>query len=332
MPNNSQYLSDLFYRSFELDRATVDPDKRTVALAFSSETPVERWFGKEILLHGQKNVDLTRLRAMGSALMNHNPSEIVGRITSPKIIDKRGHATLVFDDDDDGNRAMNKVVSGSLKGVSVGYLVETFRNVERDETYNGIEGPAYIATRWVPYEISLTPIPADASVGVGRAMTRSLDGITIEPLDRAQEDDDMKRDEVLQLIREELPGLFRDEMTGAVTDIVNTVMTDQNKPKIRVTPEELNDLSGKAAAISPEAKVRVLDMVNEGRTAVEISNELLALATNPDAKNRGQGGDGRNDKEPAGTGRDPRTPITSFDQVDDDMFVRGLSKPNQFVH
>ena len=327
MRNENIYLSELFYRSFELDRATVNKEERSVDLSFSSETPIDRWFGKEILLHGEKNVDLSRLKTMGSALMNHDPSLILGRIMSPRIEKKRGHATLMFDDDEDGNKALAKVESGSLRGVSVGYMVQKFREVQEDETYKGIEGPAYIATLWMPYEISLTPIPADATVGVGRAMTRSLDGIEIEiePLTIRQEDEDMKRDEVLQLIREELPGM--------ISDSVTTALADQNRPQIRVKPEELRDLLGKAGAIGVEAKARVAELVDEGRTAVEISNELLTLATDPDARNRGQLGDGREKgRKQDLTGNEPRPAITSFAQIEDAMFFRGLTNPNSFVN
>ena len=329
MRNESVYLSELFYRSFELDRATINKEDRSIDLSFSSETPVERWFGKEILLHGAKNVDLTRLKTMGSALMNHDPSFILGRITSPRIEDKRGKATLIFDEDEDGNKALTKVESGSLRGVSVGYTVQKFRDVQEDETYDGIEGPAYIATKWTPYEISLTPIPADASVGVGRAMTRSLDGIDIEPLTIRQEEDDMKRDEVLQLIREELPGMFQKEMAGMISDSVREVLADQTRPQIRVKPEELRDLLGKAGAIGVEAKARVAELVDEGRTAVEITNELLTLATDPDARNRGNIGDGRKKQN---VDENLRQPITSFDQIEDAMFFRGLTNPNSFVN
>lgn len=328
MNNKSIYLSELFYRSFELDRAALNKEERSVPLAFSSETPLERWFGKEILLHGAKNVDLTRLKTMGSALLNHDPGFILGRISSPRIEDKRGHATLVFDDDEDGNKGMGKVESGSLRGVSVGYMVEKFREVQKDESYNGIEGPALIATRWTPYEISLTPIPADASVGVGRAMTRSLDGIDIEPLTTRQEDDDMKRDEVLQLIREELPGMFKEEITGLIGDAVTTAMDDRDRPQIRVTPDEFRDLLGKAGAINVEAKARVAELMDEGRTAVEISNELLTLATAPDARNNGQMGNGRG--KPTAD-RDLRKPVTSFGQIEDAVFFRGLTNPSSIL-
>ena len=38
-------------RSFNLDRDAIDEDSRTVNLSFSSDMPVERWFGMEVLDH-----------------------------------------------------------------------------------------------------------------------------------------------------------------------------------------------------------------------------------------------------------------------------------------
>ncbi len=74
---------ELFYRSFELDRAQVDEKTRTVPVSFSSETPVPRWFGSEYLLHGKNNVGLSRLKSMGSVLLNHNPGVIIGPLSKP---------------------------------------------------------------------------------------------------------------------------------------------------------------------------------------------------------------------------------------------------------
>lgn len=40
-------------RNIVLDRAAIDQESRTVELAFSSESPVERWWGREILDHSK---------------------------------------------------------------------------------------------------------------------------------------------------------------------------------------------------------------------------------------------------------------------------------------
>lgn len=120
------------------------------------------------------------MRAMGAALLNHDPGidSIVGRIEKISIDEKarKGRATIAFDDDEVGNRAFAKVKSGSLRGVSVRFSVDNAQLVgEREEwqspggqKFKGGDRGLEVATRWTPREISLTPIPADTTVGVGR--------------------------------------------------------------------------------------------------------------------------------------------------------------------
>ncbi|HNR12424.1 MAG TPA: HK97 family phage prohead protease [Thermodesulfobacteriota bacterium] len=286
----------LFYRDFEIDSRAINKEKRSVELSFSSEEPVRRWGASEILLHGEGNVDLSRLKKMGSALLNHNANIIVGRITEARLEDKKGKAIIVFDDDEDGNRAMKKVESGSLKGVSVGYMINKAREVRVDEEWEGYKGPAYIATRWTPYEISLTPIPADATVGVGR----SLEGIEIErtevpntkPEESTMEEKDVQRivETALEKERAALPGL--------IATAVKDAMAEENKPKMRITVEQFDDLSNRASAISPEAELEVSKLARSGKTEVEIQKYLLDLRTGKaDAGNTTKGTEGEQGKK-----------------------------------
>jgi HK97 family phage prohead protease len=171
--------NQLFYRDLQFSRSDLDESKRTISLSFSSETPVQRSFGAEILLHGSDNVDLSRLQSMGSVLFNHDPAIILGRLENVRLESKRGRADAVLDDDQDGNGALVKVQSGSLKGTSVGYLVREYLKLEKGETWRDYQGPVHIATKWCPVEVSLTSVPADQSVGLGRTLTRSLDGIRV---------------------------------------------------------------------------------------------------------------------------------------------------------
>lgn len=311
---------NLFFRSLELDRATLDKEKRSVEVSFSSELGVKRWFGSEILLHGSENVDLSRLKAMGSALMNHNPNMIIGKITGAKIDNKQGRAMIIFDDDEDGNRAMRKVESGSLRGVSVGYAINKFREVQRDEEWNGIKGPAYVATRWTPYEISLTPIPADHTVGVGREMTRSLDGIEIE----RKEPTGMTDEEFKKLIDEERERSAK-EIQALNVKIDALIAGKDDKPKMRITPDEYNELLSRATAISPEAVVSFAKWAAEGEDARSLERKLFDLATGKgDAKDSGGSSPDDTGKAPAGTTPGER----KFSELDDDALARALKNPS----
>ena len=161
-------------RSFDLAVKAFDEEKRTVDLSFSSEQPYKRYFGMEILSHDPGAINLSRLQEIGILLFNHNSNIVLGKILSVSIdnVGNRGIATVQFDDDDQAETIFKKVVSGTLKGVSVGYRVDVWEEVTAGSTSkNGrVQGPASIAAKWTPYEISIVSIPADDSVGVGRDM------------------------------------------------------------------------------------------------------------------------------------------------------------------
>jgi HK97 family phage major capsid protein len=56
-------------------RMRADNEDLVVGMAFSSEEPAERWWGIEILDHGDKSIRLERLNDGAPLLYNHNPSD-----------------------------------------------------------------------------------------------------------------------------------------------------------------------------------------------------------------------------------------------------------------
>ena len=145
-------------------------NERKFMLSFSSEEPVNRWFGAEILDHDPAAVDLSRLNEMGCLLFNHNRDMVIGRINRAWVDANRGHAEVQFDEDEQAERIFEKVRSGTLKGVSVGYRIDSIEEVQpgRTSADGRFTGPCEIARRWMPYEISIVSVPADGTVGVGR--------------------------------------------------------------------------------------------------------------------------------------------------------------------
>ena len=146
-------------------------DAREFELSFSSEQSVRRWYGSEVLDHGEGCVDLSRLQSMGTVLFNHHADKVIGRVTKAWIEGGRGKAKILFDDDDAAETIRKKVASGTLKGVSVGYAIDNLEQAaEGKKSKSGrFTGPCYVATRWSPLEISIVSVPADATVGVGRS-------------------------------------------------------------------------------------------------------------------------------------------------------------------
>lgn len=150
---------------------TLDDSTRTVELSFSSETPVERWGASEILSHKSGAVMLERLNKTGCLLYNHNRDKVIGKVIKASVKNRRGIATVQFDDDDESLIYYNKVKNGTLRNVSVGYIVHEQQRTAtgKDETMH----VTYTATKWEPIEISIVSVPADISVGVGRSVTEN---------------------------------------------------------------------------------------------------------------------------------------------------------------
>ena len=95
---------------------------------------------------------------------------MIGKIISAKVENNRGIAEIEFDTDDESEKIYQKVLSGTLKGVSVGYAVKAWEEVLANSTSSDgrFKGPASIAKKWMPYEISIVSVPADATIVVGR--------------------------------------------------------------------------------------------------------------------------------------------------------------------
>lgn len=169
----------VLHREIAARADAVDAKTRIAQLTFSSETPVERWFGQEILCHDKDDIDLSRLSSIGVLLFNHDPDDVIGKIISVSIgDDKRGHAEVQFDTDEASDKVFQKVLSGTLKGVSVGYQITRLETVEEGEkSSNGrFDGPVEVATKWIPLEISIVSVPADPGVGVGRSLKQIFKG------------------------------------------------------------------------------------------------------------------------------------------------------------
>ena len=160
-------------REIVVDEIQVHDDSRTMTLSFASETPYERWFGPEVLCVDETAMDMQRFHdGVGCLLFNHDRDKVIGKIERVWLEDNRAYADVTFDEDEFADSIFNKVKSGTLKGVSVGYRVGEYTEVRIDEGYaqGRIKGPCYVASKWEPYEISIVSVPADATVGVNRSL------------------------------------------------------------------------------------------------------------------------------------------------------------------
>lgn len=185
MTNSSfQMKNNPFVRYFKLEARAVNPgddSSQTFNLSFSSEEPYDRWSDFSEILDHHGAVDLSRLNDIGVLLFNHDPNSVVGKINRAWIENGRGLAEVQFDTDDQSQVISKKVGSGTLKGVSVGYVpdFDTCEEVQADyRSADGrFEGPCIIFHKWTPYEISIVSVPADPTVGVGRQFQPAIEAL-----------------------------------------------------------------------------------------------------------------------------------------------------------
>ena len=163
-PENIGPQSRVFHltAAAEQTRGLVDIESRTIRLPFSSEEPVDMWWGKEILDHSKGAIRFGDRQQYLPLLFNHNRDDLLGVVEKIELgADKRAYADIRFGRDERGEWAMQQVQDGVLANVSFMYRVYKYIEDTETDTYTGID--------WEVYEVSMVTVPADATVGVGRA-------------------------------------------------------------------------------------------------------------------------------------------------------------------
>tara|TARA_S200002703_G_scaffold23845_2_gene20729 strand:- start:1723 stop:4464 length:2742 start_codon:yes stop_codon:yes gene_type:complete len=162
----------LDYRAIHLDDKTIDEESRTVRVGVSSEEPVKRQFGMEVMDHTKENMNLEFLNSgRAPLLLDHDMEKQIGVVESVELDEnaRRLRASVRFGKGEKSSEVFNDVVDGIRQNISVGYRVD--KKVERED-----DPEDYYRVATTPMEISIVSIPADQSslVGVGRSSSETL--------------------------------------------------------------------------------------------------------------------------------------------------------------
>lgn len=233
-------------RAIQAEGINVDAESRTVEFPFSSELAVERWFGDEVLSHDKSAADLTRLNDGAPLLFNHNMDEIIGVLEKAWIgADKRGYAVVRFAKTARADEVLSMVNDNILRNVSFGYRISEMVESIKDGK------STYTATRWEPFEVSLVTVPADHTVGIGRA-----------------EADD-KRDVTVHRIQEE-------SAQPAEITIEEPTMTEQAAPvDVQVVATQ--------AAEAERSRIAAIEALGQRFSASDLSRKLISEGVTLDA-------------------------------------------------
>jgi len=159
------------YRTVDLSRAShIDEENRRVRVGVSSEEPVERSFGMEVLGHSEGDINMEFISSgRAPLLLDHDMTKQIGVIEEFKLDEtaKRTIAVVRFGKSALAREVFEDVKDGIRMNISVGYRIDKLERIQRD-------GEDYYKANWSPLEISSVSIPADQSrlVGVGRSKNK----------------------------------------------------------------------------------------------------------------------------------------------------------------
>lgn len=171
------------YRDVSEAIAAIDTEgAKTLEFSFASNTPHRRmdWESweiiDEILDCREGAIKGDRLNSgLIQFLWNHDPDQVRGVIDSIKWDGDRGSAVAKMSRSASAEELYQNAKDGIIKGISVGYRVHKYEVLsnavwEGDKWDSKLVTPKKVkATEWEIFEISAVSIPADATVGIGRA-------------------------------------------------------------------------------------------------------------------------------------------------------------------
>lgn len=165
-PHATRKEPEKHFRYMALDGTRAVEAERTVEATLSTESPVFRGTYREILRHDESSIDLSRATDGLPLLWSHNPEQQIGVVENIRVYDKKLRGRLRFSESTLGQEKFRDVQQGILKGISIGYQIESYEEAENDGSYR----LDITATRWCPFECSCVTVAADTAAGIGRSL------------------------------------------------------------------------------------------------------------------------------------------------------------------
>ena len=176
------------YRTIDLSGARfVDEDNRRVRVGVSSEEPVERSFGMEVLGHSAGDINMEFIESgRAPLLLDHDMTKQIGVIEEFKLDEtaKRTTAVVRFGKSALAREVFEDVKDGIRMNISVGYRIDKLERYEKDNE-------TYYKAQWTPMEVSSVSVPADQSrlVGVGRSKDKQNNNIEVKLMENEKKQD-----------------------------------------------------------------------------------------------------------------------------------------------
>ncbi len=268
-------------------------DEDRFNISISSDYPVERWFGTEILDHSPESVDLSRAKKGLSFLDSHDYKSIVGIVEKVKIgDDKKLRGVLRFSRSAAAQQIKTDIQDKIRRFISVGYQVREYVLEKSSKE----EGDTYRATKWAPMEASSVGVPADPTVGHERAAgeeqrfpvlvrgsnqpaerPNSKEG-NVDPVITVQE----SRSAAAEIVRlGKVHGIDQEKIATAVAD---------GKSVDAFSREVLKEVEARGAAPLPQPNAERLALTNREQKEYNLARGIMAAVSNIERASGGGAG------------------------------------------
>lgn len=256
----------------------VNVETREVTFTLSSEQPIEDFPGEYLVLeHSAESVVLDRIQTASPLLFNHDRDKHLGRVTRAEVIDGKLEVTAKFGNSELAREKFQDVQDGILTEVSVSAKIH---EMKLDQSASD-GGDTYRATKWEPLEASLVTVPADITVGIGRAESTETDYITIEKETNRMSDEN-KDQEKKTVERNE-----SEKTREVITFKTDPKEIERSAKDERQRVSSIHDLASRYQ-VEPEV---VRDYVDNSKPLAEFQNYLLTERGNAKPVTTSEGGE-----------------------------------------
>jgi HK97 family phage major capsid protein/HK97 family phage prohead protease len=247
----------------------------------SSETPVERWYGEEVLAHESDSIRLERVdRGACPLLFNHDMDDPIGMVTGARIERKR----LVVDAKlfkTPRAAEIESMIDGGLRNVSLLYRI----HVSEED----VKKQRYTHTDWEPYEVSIVTVPADATVGIGRSQAAG-DQFEVRMLRTSPDVSETTATQVTapEVVTPAQPAKIGDRSMPDVNEAAAGSSAERTAPRVEAGqqqehPNAVQMEKDRRSAIENLCKANKLDQsyqdlwIRSGHSMRQVSEDLLAI-------------------------------------------------------
>lgn len=262
--------------------SSLNDDQRTIDVTFVTENPVRTFdwnswqYIDEVLSLEDGHVRTERLESGAPLLDNHyrgGASSVLGVVENFRFVSEEGQrkgvATVRFSKREEADTVYQDVKDGILRGISVGYRVHKYEEMNPKRTKD--ELPKLRAIDWEPFEISIAPVQADSKSNVRSEGTTPHD---IELVRSEQESTIVQPNQSNIMKREQVIALL--QKRGIAFDANAT-----DEQLIEIMERELGKTTTPAPTVDP-AKAASDAVAAERKRAAEIRQSVRAAGLGDD--------------------------------------------------